>query len=371
MAKVAHLTSVHSAEDPRIFHKECKTLAAAGYEVVLIVPHGRGEVLDGVRIRALPRPSGRLQRLARTVWQIYWAALKENVQIYHFHDPELIPMGLFLKMRGKAVIYDVHEDYVTSISQKSYLPRWLRPALATVFGELEAVLARPLAVIVAEEYYSRRFPRATRVLNYPVVKFAERSDADRPRKNRDSRRLLYTGNITEDRGALLHARVVRSVPDVEVHMVGRCAQDLADRMREAAGSDAHRLHIEGAGQFVPHERILARYGEGGWLVGLAVFPPTPHYNRKQLTKFFEYMDAGIPVVCSDFPVWRSLIEGNGCGLLVDPLDPESVASAIGWLVSNPEGAEEMGRRGQEAVRTRYNWGAESRKMLGLYEDLVR
>ena len=66
-----------------------------------------------------------------------------------------------------------------------------------------------------------------------------------------------------------------------------------------------------------------------------------------------------------------MIEENECGLLVDPLDPESVASAIGWLMSNPEGAEEMGRRGQEAVRTRYNWEAESRKMLGLYEDLMR
>jgi glycosyltransferase involved in cell wall biosynthesis len=371
MARIAHLTSVHSAKDPRIFLKECKTLASTGYEVVLIVPHGGDETLDDVRIRALPAPSGRFQRLTRTVWQVYRAAVEEDAQVYHFHDPELMPIGLLLKLRGKDVIYDIHEDYITSISQKSYLPRWLRPGLSALFGWLEAALARLFAIIIAEDYYSKRFPHATKVMNYPLVGLAELSEADMPRKNRDARRLLYTGSITEDRGALLHAQVVRNVPEVEVHMVGRCGEGLADRLRQAAGGDAHRLHLEGIEQYVPYDRILTRYAEGGWLAGLAVFPPTPHYRQKQLTKFFEYMDSGIPIVCSDFPVWRSLIDGIGCGLLVDPLDSQSVADAIEWLVENPEGAEEMGRRGQEAVRTRYNWEAESRKLLNLYEGLLR
>jgi hypothetical protein len=115
---------------PRIFHKECKSLARAGYGVTLIAPHDRDEVVDGVRIRAVAKSKSRIERMTRGVARVYREAVRQEAEVYHFHDPELIPVGVLLKARGKKVVYDIHEEYPTKVLSKYYLPRWLRPPLA-------------------------------------------------------------------------------------------------------------------------------------------------------------------------------------------------------------------------------------------------
>jgi len=367
MARVAHLTSVHPPYDTRIFHKECKTLVEAGYDVVLIVPHDRDEIVDGIKIRTVPKPKGRLSRMTRTAWQVYRAAIDENAAVYHFHDPELIPIGLLLRMRGKQVIYDVHEDYITSIRQKKYLPHFLCLLLASFWGKVETYITKPFQIVLAEKYYTRRFPNGITVLNYPIrTYFATLSN-----EGRHQPRLLYTGVVSEDRGALLYAQIVTLIDNVEVYIVGRCSKSLADRMRQMAGNKRDRLHIEGEGFHVPYSRILDYYARGKWTSGLAIFPPTTHYMEKELTKFFEYMETGMPIVCSDFPVWRSLIEETGAGLCVDPLDLKAITNTIQYLVDHPEEAEEMSQNGRRAFETQYNWDSEAKKLIELYSRLIR
>jgi len=366
MARVVHLTSVHACHDTRIFHKECKTLVAAGYDVVLIVPHDRDDVIDGVRIRAVPKPGSRLARMTQTVWHVYRAAIAENAQLYHFHDPELVPIGLLLRMQGKRVIFDVHEDYITSIKQKRYLPYFVRRPLAGLWDGGEAFATRPFETVLAEKYYAVRFPTGTAVLNYPLKEHFPQPPADCQRKFG----LLYTGSVSPARGALLHSQIVTLVDEVEVYVVGRCNGDLGPRMRQVAGDSKGRLHIEGEGLHVPYERILDYYGQGQWLAGLAIFPPTPHYMRKELTKFFEYMGAGIPILCSDFPVWRSLMEDTGAGLCVDPRKPDAIATAIRYLLEHPEKAREMADNGRRAFESQYNWDSQAKKLTGLYKALI-
>ena len=121
--RVAMLSSVHPPFDTRIFQKEARSLAAAGYDVTLVVPHERDEVVDGVRIVALPPAGSRLRRMLAAPSRVLRAALALRADVYHFHDPELIPVGLALKLLGKRVIYDIHEDVPKSILGKTYFRR--------------------------------------------------------------------------------------------------------------------------------------------------------------------------------------------------------------------------------------------------------
>ena len=135
--RVVHLTSVHPALDVRIFHRECKSLARAGFEVTIIGPYSQDSVADHVRIKAVPAEKGRIARSTRAVWRIYREAVRINADLYHFHDPELIPVGLLLRARGKMVIYDIHEDLPSDIISKHYLPTWSRSLISWMAGGFE------------------------------------------------------------------------------------------------------------------------------------------------------------------------------------------------------------------------------------------
>jgi glycosyltransferase involved in cell wall biosynthesis len=370
LGKVCILTTVHSPFDTRIFHKEAKTLVRAGYEVVLIAQHEKSEVVDGVKVVALPRPRNRFARIFGLTWQAFRLALRERADVYHFHDPELLPAMLVLRIiRQVPVIYDVHEDYRSSILQKRYLPILVRFMIAHIVVAFEKIGTRWFTIVLAERYYTERFPRGVTVLNYPVLDEVDKSSHSGVGCV-DAWRVLYTGSVTEDRGALIHAGLVHIIPGLHVYLVGWCDPGLAERLYRVATPYEYRLHLEGVGYHVPYSRIQDYYTAGGWLAGLALFPPTEHYWRKELTKFFEYMMARIPIICSNFPVWKELVEGNRCGIAVDPLDPKAIAQAIEYLLTHPEEARRMGENGRRAVEERYNWGKEAEKLVRLYRNLL-
>jgi glycosyltransferase involved in cell wall biosynthesis len=105
--------------------------------------------------------------------------------------------------------------------------------------------------------------------------------------------------------------------------------------------------------------------------GLVLFQDIPAHREAYPTKMFEYMSAGIPVIASNFPLWRDIVSGAQCGLAVNPARPGEIAAAIAFILSHPQEAEAMGQRGRELVMKDMNWEREEQKLLALYDDLVK
>lgn len=365
--KIAHITTVHPPFDTRIFHKECKSLASAGYNVYLI--HTESSDYDEKKFRdykikpiKLSKQTGRIKRLFKGTKQALNEARKLEADIYHIHDPELLLIASRLKKTGAKVIYDVHEDYYTGIMQKSYIPKLIRKLLAYCFKLFEKIKLRDVEVILAEKYYEDIYPKGIKVLNYPIL---ERNKGNIAYNNNN--KLIYTGNVTKDRGALIHAKIPSYIENIEVSFIGKCTYDLSQKMIEISENN-HRVNFKGIDEFVSRIDIDKEYNEKKWLAGLAIFPPTDHYMKKELTKFFEYMYAGLPIIVSDFPRWKEFVEKYQCGIAVKFNDRDEIKDAINYLSSNPDKAKKMGENGRKAIIEELNWNKEAQKLIGFYNS---
>jgi glycosyltransferase involved in cell wall biosynthesis len=367
--KVCVITTVHNPFDTRIFHKEIKSLAKAGYAVTLIAQHNKNEVVDGVKIIALPKPKNRISRIFLLSWKAYIIALKQNADIYHFHDPEFLPWANRLKKKIKAkVIYDVHEDYMTSIKQKKYIPFFFRWIFSIIFNYIEKYRSKEMLKILAEKYYQMRFPDGYTILNYPIL--SEKTEQRKEYKLNivEENAVIYTGNVSIDRGAFIFPELVKNIKNINVYIVGKCSPEISEQIFVIAENARDRIHIDGDG-FIPFEKILSYYKQRKWLAGLAIFPYSEHYYQKELTKFFEYMRYGIPIIASNFPVWKKLIEESECGICVNPSDYKEISQVFEYIINNPAKAKKMGENGKKLIREKYNWEEESKKLIKIYGDL--
>ncbi len=226
-----------------------------------------------------------------------------------------------------------------------------------------------MQLCLAEKYYKDIYPKGVCILNYPMVNeaFINHKRSEGPSEDK----LLYTGNVSYVRGALLHAKVPLIEGNVSVYFVGKCPGELAEEMYKVAGDEKDRLVIEGIDQYIEKEEIEARYLSRDWLAGVALFPPTDHYMRKELTKFFEYMNAGLPILCSNFPVWKKFVETYNCGIAVDPYNEKEIKQAISYLQDNPRQAKRMGENGKKAVLEELNWGTQEDKLITWYSQLLK
>ncbi len=365
--KAVHLTSAHWRNDIRVFVKECSTLDAHGWDTTLIVADGKGDATASTpKVLDVGAPRNRLDRMLRTPNRILGRALDQAADVYHFHDPELIPIGLRLKSRGKRVVFDSHEDTAKSILGKTYLRAWLRPLVAWAYGTFERWACRRFdAIVAATPSIGRLFasfhPHVVIINNYPLRKefappgpWGQKSD-----------HVCYIGQITGGRGiAELVRAMALTTSGVRLQLAGRFTEP---GLRERVAQDPGWANVDELGQLDRPDAVACMERS---LAGIVTLLPMPNHTDSQPTKMFEYMGAGIPVIASDFPVWQSIVEEFECGVCVDPADPGAVAAAIDRVVSDPPRAERMGRNGRRAVESTYNWESEGRKLLALYQQLV-
>ncbi len=297
--------------------------------------------------------------------RIYRSAQQLDADIYHFHDPELIPAGIRLKRLGKTVIFDAHEDVPLQLLGKPYLHPAVGRLTAAAFSAYERHTCQLFDGVVAatpsiRDKFLQINPNTVDVNNFPL---RSEFDAAAPWSEKPPE-VCYVGSISAVRG-------IRE-------LVAACAKLRSPARLNLAGSfDEASLEADMVGQSgwsrVQRHGHLDRAGVGAIMArsmaGLVTLHPQPNYLESLPVKMFEYMAAGIPVIASSIPLWRRIIDEAGCGMCVDPGDPCAIADAIDYLVSNPEHARRMGDNGRQAVIEQYNWEAESIKLIDFYHRL--
>ena len=371
LKRIVHLTSAHPFDDTRIFHKMCKSLASGGFPVTLIAQRASSEIIDGIDVISLSIPKNRFERMTRTTWQVYRAALLTDGAIYHFHDPELILIGILLKFHGKIIIYDVHEDYAASLNDndREWLPSYLGKFASVLTRAVEIIGAHFFdAIVAATDQISNHFPKNKTIVvnNYPIYGELITGSSKFSYRNRPYN-VAYIGLISKLRGVREMIDALSLLPanyNAKLQLAGVFDQENLKK---------EILELETIKSF-SYLGVLSRKDVAYTLekvrAGLVLFHPAQNHIKSQPNKLFEYLSAGIPIIASDFPLWRDFILGTGCGLTVNPLDPMEIAKAMLWIFSHPEEAEEMGKRGQDIVAQKLNWTYESKKIFTLYETLL-
>lgn len=362
--KICHLTSVHRRHDIRIFHKECISLAST-YKTYLIVADGHGNsTVEGVTIcDAGLKNKNRLLRFAITTRNVYRLAKATNSDLYHFHDPELIPIGLILRWHGYRVIYDIHEDVPRDILSKDYLGLLKKP-ISFMFERLENFSARYMSgLITVTSHLEQRFlqenSRIITINNYPRVnELVNITPSEKKVQN-----VAYVGSVSRIRGLLELVQSLRYT-QVKLEIAGDfVSAEFEEQLKNLPewSKVIHHGHVD-RGEV---KKILGRA-----LAGIVTIYPEPNHLNSQPIKVYEYMSAGIPVIGSDFPAMRNILEKNNCGLWVDPFDPQAIGEAINFIVSNPVTSQRMGQQGKLAVATHFNWECEEKKLLHFYKNIL-
>lgn len=363
-AQVIHLTTVHPRDDIRIFYKQCRSLANAGINVTLIVNDGLGdEVRSDVHIVDIGNPpKNRLRRMLEQPRKALTTVRKLNPQVVHFHDPELLPIGAALAREGVVVIYDVHEDVPRQILTKQWIPSTLRPWISRAFEFYENWRVRQLsAVIAATPHIEQRFAalgvQTLTIANYPHLQELASETAHTPARETA---ICYVGSITRTRGARELIAAMEKLPGVQLLLCGRMEDDT---LKAELQSHPGWAQVEYLGQI---DRAGVREVMARARVGMVTLLPLPSYQDALPIKMFEYMSASLPVVASNFPLWRSIVESSNCGRCVDPTDIAAVAATIRDLLEDQALCEHLGAQGRKAVHLTYNWPQEEARLIEAY-----
>jgi glycosyltransferase involved in cell wall biosynthesis len=299
---------------------------------------------------------------------VYRTALGLDADLYHFHDPELMPIGVRLKMHGRKVVYDVHEEVSNDILDKDWISPYVRPALARGVGLFEKMCALFYdGIVITRPALDKGFSRRKTVLvhNYPILGELM-LPASVPYRERPPI-VAYVGGGTPERGIREMVLALERLPPdspLELHFAGTVhPETFLDELRAMPGWA--RVRYLGWQSRAQVAELL-----GKARMGIVMFLPIANHLESEPTKLFEYMSAKLPVVASNIPHWEEMVRGQGYARLADPADADAVARAMLDLLNDPAEAEAMGVRGYESVLSRYNWDVACANLAQLYRRIL-
>ena len=368
--RICHVSTVHPADDSRVFWKESVSLAAEGYDVTLLARAKTNYVREGVKVIAVPTYSSRLRRMTFGALFVTRRAWHERPDVYHVHDPELVSFVIVHRLLGHRVVYDAHELLSAQVQTKTYLSAPFRR-----FGVFAAMLITKTlgcaanAIVTVNEAVAAPFPRSktTVVSNFP--RHCEFPPLDgKNHEQQPNLAIIYVGGVSRQRGItqLVEAMpLVNQVREVRLRLIGPAeSPEYLEEISQTRGWE----FVDYLG-VVKHESIPGHLSGG--LAGMVTLLPTPNHELSWPIKLFEYLAAGLPVVASDFHEWRRLVEGSACALFVNPESPVAIANSVILLADSPERCKEMGVAGRKLVLEKFTWESQVSGLESVYQALTR
>lgn len=365
-------SSVHPWNDTRVYYKEALSIASMGYEIELhAIKNNIVYDKEKTNLKVFCLEKRKRNTRFKTLTELLSRALKSKADIYHFHDPELLPIGYVIKKITKAkVVFDMHEDFPAAIRSKEWIPEHLRIPISKFVGVLEKYFLKKCdAVIFAEKYYKENYEKINiikqDIYNYPLENLNKMNSL----KN-EVPEIVYAGAISKSRGFMEMLYLARELKfrgiQFKINIIGEIPLSLRNDTNQFIEDNQLLEVVEFTGR-LPLNQVVSYYEKAS--IGLAILHPEKNYLRSLATKIFEYMSHGIPVIASNFPEWKELIEENNCGIVVDPFDVKQIASAVEQLLKTEKTRMLMGSNGYKAYKNKYNWDLEEKKLSDLYSML--
>ena len=366
--KILHITTVHPRKDTRIFYRECKTIGDQGHEIILIVADGNGdEFSEGVQVLDIGKEQSRILNFLKTYGKLKKKIRKIAPDIVHFHDPELMFLGKSVSRMGIPVVFDIHENVSEQILDKEYIPKFMRKFISYVYRKIEIAIIKAFHLIIAEHSYKDAYKdkgkSLTTLLNLPDISHFN----SYINLNRTGNEIFYIGAVTEERGLAVTLESLKILKQREVdffmHFIGRVPNE-----------SKKLVQLEGLENNVKfYGRMDSKKGfeiSKNCVVGLSVLKPIKNYVGSYSTKIFEYMAIALPVITSNFPLYKNVVEKYKCGFCIDPFSSVELADKIEELIKNPSYVQHLGSNGLAAVNQNYNWSDEKNKLIELYQQIL-
>ena len=363
--KVCHISTVHSFNDDRIFFKECSTLSNNGYDTYFIVTHDKAEEINGVKIVPLNINSSRIYRLFLKGLDAYKKAKNVDADIYHLHDPELIFIGHLLKLKGKKVIYDSHEDVPQQILNKDYIgPLFLRKIISKIYNHFEKSICKKFdAVISVTDVIVKKFKckRTALIRNFPIMELIDKSKPVDIEKNKPV--IIYIGGITRIRGIRELINVTDSFKGkIELWILGPWESN--ELQEECMKMDGWKYTKYFGNK--PMDEVYKYLKKAD--IGCCTLYKTNNHLNSLPVKAYEYMTCSLPVVMSDFPLWRENFADGA--LFVDPNNVDEIKEKINLILNDNTVKDKLSKNGRKLIEDKFSWEAESKKLINLYNDIL-
>jgi len=331
---------------------------------------------NGVEIIGIPKPKSHLQRAFTTIFKVFALAIKQDADIYHIHDAEMLPFGLILSLLGKKVIYDIHENTKQDILLKPWIPAKRKVFIARLYNQLLKFSSNFIHYIpvVANDGFLPIFH--VKENQFTVIQnFADTKQMNHYKVTERSilpgNHIFYIGMIKDmyyDINPLIDALVILKNQGKTYYL--HCVGYFGSRTDKGFESNSNYELVKNQIHFYGFLDIDTAYKISMQCkVGICLKNQPESMLVSHERKFFEYISIALPSIFCNSKIYSDVLEKYTVGIAVNLKNPNEIANAIDQLLTNNEFYNNCIIACEKATNEEFNWQSQSMKLQNLYNKI--